>query len=346
MTIQFHEAKEIEKAMQWLNEYWDKPTHPEYHSVTTLEDALALLDQHGEAARIFAAGIDLIGLMKGKIQSPGVLVNIKPIRKMKHIAVNPAGIAIGSLTLICDLVNSPLIKRQYPLLFEAARSIASPHIRNMATIGGNLCQETRCWYFRRPPDTGISFDCRRKNEHGTCYALNGENQYHTIMGDRTCVSVCPSDMATVLLAMDAGVKTADKNGGRFIPIDKLYTTFGTTLKAGEIITTVEIPESGSDVKQRFIKFRIRKTIDFAIASVAANIKLDGGVVKAARIALGGVSQKPLRAEKAEKLLIGERITETLAAEAAKASVNDAKPLSKNGYKVPIVEALVKRAILE
>ena len=346
MLSRSNDEKEVEEALLWLSKFWDRPIHTDYHNAATIDEAISLLDGYGDKARIFAGGTDLISLMKNRVLSPGVLVNIKPIKKIKNIVVNPGTIAIGSLTLINAIERSALIRSRYPILFETARSIASPHIRNMATIGGNLCQDTRCWYYRRSPVTGISFDCRRKTEKGTCYAINGENQYHGIIGETECVSVCPSDMATVLLALDARIKTMNSSGGRLIPIDEFYTPFGNRLNNGEIITYVDIPKIAPGAKQRFLKFRLRETIDFAIASVAAVIKLDGNLVSDARIVLGGVSSGPYRAVKAEQVLIGEPITAGLAEEAAKASVVEARPLSKNEYKVKIVEALVKRVILE
>lgn len=347
MNAQTNDAKEIERGFQWLSEYYAKPIHPKYHSVTTLVEAISLLERYGDEAKIFAGGTDLIGLMKNRVHPPGVLVNIKPIRKMQHIALNPGGLSIGALTLIGDIERSLLIRQQYPILFEAARAVASPHIRNMATIAGNLCQETRCWYYRRPPDTGISFHCRRKSEKGVCYALNGENQYHGVTGPAPCVSVCPSDLATVLLAVDARIKIEDNRGGRLISISDLYTALGTTLKPAEIISSIQIPKLTTESKQRFLKFRRRKAIDFAVASVALVIEKDNkNIVRDARIALGGVSHKPLRALKAEQILLGERLTEKVAREASRAAVLGLKPLSMNAYKVQIVEVLVRRAVME
>lgn len=347
MNAQTNDAKEIERGFQWLSEYYAKPIHPKYHSVTTLVEAISLLERYGDEAKIFAGGTDLIGLMKNRVHPPGVLVNIKPIRKMQHIALNPGGLSIGALTLIGDMERSLLIRQQYPILFEATRAIASPHIRNMATIAGNLCQETRCWYYRRPPDTGISFHCRRKSEKGVCYALNGENQYHGVTGPAPCVSVCPSDLATVLLAVDARIKIEDNRGGRLISIGDLYTALGTTLKPAEIISSIQIPKLTTESKQRFRKFRRRKAIDFAVASVALVIEKDNkNIVRDCRIALGGVSHKPLRALKAEQILLGERLTEKVAREASRAAVLGLKPLSMNAYKVQIVEVLVRRAVME
>jgi len=230
VTYRLIDAEEIEKSLLWLSKYWDKPVHPEYYNAKTVNEAVSLLDKYREEAKIIAGGIDLIGLMKNKVLLPGVLVNIKTIPHMKYVVENSSGTAIGALTLINDIERSTLIKEKYPILFEAAHSIASPQVRNMATIGGNLCQDVRCWYYRRPPDTGVTFDCRRKREDGICYAINGENQNHAIIGGKKCFAVCPSDMATVLLALDARVNTVNTTGGRVIPIDKFYTTLGNTLE--------------------------------------------------------------------------------------------------------------------
>ena len=340
------EEKEIQKAFLWLTKFWEKPIHPDYYNARTIDEAVSLLDRYGEEAKIISGGTDVISLMKNRVLSPSVLVNIKPIKKMKNIVVNPSGIAIGALTLINDIERSALIKSKYPILFEAARFIGSPQIRNMATIGGNLCQEVRCWYYRRSPVTGISFNCCRKSKDGICHAINGENQYHAIIGIGECYAVCPSDMATVLLALDAKINTVAPEGSRVISVDEFYTASGNVLDPNEVITAIQVPKVGSRVKQRFLRFRIRKAIDFAIVSVAAVIGLNNNVVGDAKLVLGGVSPKPYRATKAEDILRGERITESVAAKAAKEAVGDARPLSKNGYKVPIIEALVKRALLE
>ncbi len=346
MTYRLIDATEIEKALLWLSKFGDRPIHPEYYHARTVDEAVSLLDEHKEEAKIIAGGIDLLGLMKNRVLSPRVLINIKTIPHMKHIIEEASGIAIGALTLINDIEKSTLIKSKYPILFEAAHSIASPQIRNMATIGGNLCQDVRCWYYRRSPVTGISFDCRRKRKNGMCYAVNGENQYHAVIGGTECFAACPSDMATALLALDARINTVDITGGRVIPIDKFYTALGNVLEPDEAVTAIQVPEVGTGVRQRFLKFRLRETTDFAIVSVAVAITLNDNLVSDARVVLGGVAPGPYRAVEAEDVLIGEPITESVAARAARASVNEAKPLSKNGYKVPIIQALVKRALLE
>lgn len=340
------DAEEIKNALLWLNKRWDVLTYPEYYHARSVEEAVSLLAEYGKGARIIAGGTDLVGLMKNRVLMPEVLVNIKMIPHLKYIKEDTAGLAIGALTLINDIERSTLIKNRYPILFEAACQIASPQIRNMATIGGNLCQQVRCWYYRRSSVTGLSFDCRRKKESGVCYAVDGENQHHAIFGGSECFAVNPSDMATVLLALDASINTVNCTGARLIPIERFYTDLGNILEPGEIITGIQVPHGAQGTKQRFLKFRTRKAIDFAIASVATVMTLSDNIVTDARIVLGGVSPKPYRAVAAEEIIKGQPMTTSLGAKAAKASAKDAMPLSKNGHKVPIVEALVKRVLLE
>jgi xanthine dehydrogenase YagS FAD-binding subunit len=216
----------------------------------------------------------------------------------------------------------------------------------MATLGGNLCQEVRCWYFRRSPRTGISFLCRRKKEGKPCYAVNGENENHAIFGEGECYAVCPSDTAVGLFALDARINTMNSKGGRVIPIQRFYTPLGHVLEPDEIITSVSVPKVISQTKQRFLKFRPRKTIDFSTVSVSSVITSVNGSIRDARIIVGGVSPLPYEAAAATQILIGESMTETVAEKAAETAVKDAMPLTKNGYKVPLVKALIKRSILE
>ncbi|MDP2917143.1 MAG: xanthine dehydrogenase family protein subunit M [Dehalococcoidia bacterium] len=346
MMYKLIDAKEIKKALSWLSKYWDRPLHPEYYHARTVDEAISLLDEYGKEAKLMAGGVDLVGLMKNRVIVPRALVNIKPIARLKHITGTDSGLFIGALTLINDLERSPMIKDKYPLLYEAAHSIGSPQVRNMSTVAGNLCQDVRCWYYRRSPSTGITYNCRRKSETGTCYAADGENQYHAIIGGNKCLAICPSDMATVLLALDATLSTVSTSGGRTLAIDELYTCLGTVLEPAELVTEIQVPAPESGTKQRFLKFRVRNAIDYAIVSVAVVVKSDRETVRDARIVLGGVSAEPYRVLKAEEVLKGERLSESVAAEAARIALNDAQPLSKNGYKVQIAETLVKRALLE
>jgi xanthine dehydrogenase YagS FAD-binding subunit len=338
--------KEIEEALSWLNRYWNKPAQPAYYDAKTVEEAVSLLGGYHGKAKIIAGGIDLLGLIKNDVLSPPVLVNIKNIPSMNAIKENSEGLVVGALTRIHDIERSPILRESYPLLSEIAQSIGSPQIRNMATIGGNLCQEVRCWYYRRSPKTGISFVCRRKKEGNPCYAVNGENENHAIFGEGECFAVCLSDMATGLFALDAKINTMSPRGERVIPIRSFYAPLGHLLEPDEIITSVAIPKAKPDTTQRFLKFRPRKAIDFSTVSVSSVITFVKGVIQDARIALGGVSPMPYEAVAAEEILTGESITESLAEKAADAAARDAMPLSKNGFKVPLVKALVKRSILE
>jgi xanthine dehydrogenase YagS FAD-binding subunit len=346
MTYGLSDSKEIKRAEKWLSEYWNQPEGPEYFYARSLDEAVGLLREYGREARIIAGGTDLLGLIKNQVAAPRVFIDIKKIPDLRYIRSDEKGVTLGALTRINDLQRSDLIKTRYPALYETACSISSPQIRNMATVGGNLCQDVRCWYYRRSPDTGITYDCRRKGKASGCHAAQGENQYHAIMGMNTCLAVCGSDLATMLTALDARIETVSSKGGRSLPVDELYSPLKNNLEPDEVISTIRIPAEAVGTRQRWLKFRIRKAIDFAIVSAACVLWLDGDVVREARVVVGGVSYKPYRALKAEAILKGERITESLAAEAGKAAMSEAVPLSKNDYKVTIGETLVGRGIIE
>ena len=346
MSLNLAETREIEEAFSWLNKYWNKPTQSIFYDAKSMEDALSLLDEYKKEAKIIAGGIDLIGLMKNRIISPRVLVNIKNIPQMDYISETSDILEIGALTLIRDMGRSPLIRSQYPLLSEVADSVGSPQVRNMATMGGNLCQEVRCWYYRRSPVTGISYNCRRKQKGGVCYAMDGENENHAILGESDCFAVCPSDMATALLSLDGKIRTVSPTGERVIPIQGFYANLGNVLESNEIIAGIQIPKVKRHTRQRYLKFRTRKALDFSIVSAAVVITLNDSLISDVKIALGGVSPVPYEALKAEEILKGESLTEAVVEKAVEASISDAMPLSKNSYKIPIVKALIRRALLE
>jgi xanthine dehydrogenase YagS FAD-binding subunit len=338
--------KEIEEALSWLNRYWNKPAQPAYYDAKTVEEAVSLLGGYSGEAKIIAGGIDLLGLIKNEVLSPAVLINIKNIPSLDAIKENSEGVEIGTLARIRDIEQSTVLKANYPLVFEIAKSVGSPQIRNMATLGGNLCQEVRCWYYRRSPKTGISFICRRKKEGNPCFAMNGENENHAIFDEGGCVAVSPSDMASGLFALEAKINTISSKGERVIPIRDFYTPLGHILEPDEMITRVSVPKPKPQSKQRFLKFRLRKAIDFSTVSVSSVITSINNVIRNAKIVVGGVSPLPYEAIAAEEILIGESITESVAEKAAGTAIRDAVPLSKNGFKVPLVKALVKRSILE
>lgn len=335
---------ETEKAIEWLERHYERKFHPEFISVETLDEALRRLREYEGKARLLAGGVDVMGLMKGSVLFPAALINLKPIEKLRYMSATAEGVRIGALTRIGEIERSELIARRFPILAAAAGMIASPHIRNVASLAGNLCQETRCWYYRRNPDTGNSFDCIRKGGSGVCHARAGENQYHAVMGYDRCVSACPSDMAVALAALDARVKTVSPWGGRTVPIEHLYGELGPVLEKEEVITSVFVPKSGPGVTQRFEKFRVRKTIDFAIVSAAVSCRVKDQRVEEARVFLGGVSPAPYRSRKAEEVMTGEPFTAAVAEKAGEAAASEARPLPKNDHKVQLIKVMVKRAL--
>lgn len=348
MTINYYtkDLKEIEESLALLSRYFDRPSHPEYYHARSVDDAVSLSNEYGNRARLVAGGIDILGLMKARIRQPEALIDIKRIPTTGPIAWQENGLKLGALMRIKEIEQSAVISEHYPLLKAAAASVASPHIRNMATLAGNLCQEVRCMYYRRSPDTGNVYECHRKNTDNPCYAAGGENRYHAIFPGAGCCAVCPSDMATALLALDGRLQIVNNSGGRTMAIDELYTPLGTTLKAGELITGVLVPERYRQARQSYIKFRLRNTIDFAIVSVASVAVMEDDVVRDIRVILGGVSYAPYRARKTEEVLLGNSITDEVIKEAARAVLADARPLSKNSYKVKIAGTLLERSVAE
>lgn len=312
----------------------------------SIKEAAALLGEYQGKARVMAGGTDLLGVLKDGIlpDYPEAVVNLKKIRGLEYIKKGPAGLKIGALTRLAEVAKSALLQEKYPVIAQAAEAVASPQIRNMATVGGNLCQDTRCWYYRYPHALGGSILCYRKGK-GPCLAVRGDNRYHAVMGGKKCFAVCPSDMAVALSALEAKVGIAGSKGQRKVPIADFYTVLGNILGQDEIVTAIEVPRIAKGARQAFLKFTLRKPIDFALVSVASVIAVEEGICLDARIALGGVAPTPLRAEIAETALKGKPLNEKAAEAAAEAAVVYAKPLSMNGYKIDITRALVKRAIL-
>ncbi len=313
----------------------------------SVEEAAQLLAQYEGKARLNAGGTDLLGVLKDRIlpDYPEALINLKMIPGLNTIAEDQEGLTIGVLTTLVDIIHSPLINEVCPLLKEAAITVASPQIRNMATIGGNLCQDTRCWYYRYPDQIGGMIQCFRKGG-GTCPAVSGENQYNAITGAKRCYAVCPSDTAIALTALGAKLTITGVKGTRQLPVKEFYTPLGNVLAPDEIVTTIHIPKPAPAAVQRFLKFTIRKPIDFAVVSVAALINLEQGICTGARIVLGAVAPTPVRDLKVEEFLQGKEMTEEVAAEAAGLALHEARPLSKNAYKLEIARTLVKRVLMD
>ena len=318
-----------------------------HFNAKTVKEACALLEKHKGKAALNAGGTDLIGVMKSEIFTdyPGILINIKTIPRLEYIRETDKKLKIGALTRLSSILNSSILKKHCKVLIDATHSVATPQIRNAATIGGNLCQDVRCWYYRYPRQIGGPLECLRKGK-GPCLAVKGDNRYHAIIGGKKCFAVCPSDIAVTLAAMNAKIVIAGMDTQRRILVTDLFTPTGTTLKRSEMVKGIEIPiKNGMRTRQKFFKFTLRKGVDFAIVSVASVLAVERGVCRDASIVLGAVAPGPVRAKAAEEKLIGRRITEEIANEAAEAALEGARPLSKNAYKIQIAKTLVKRAIM-
>jgi xanthine dehydrogenase YagS FAD-binding subunit len=319
-------------------------THIDAH---TVNEGCSLLRKHKGKAVLNAGGTDLFTTLKGEnlLEYPEAVINIKTIPGLEYIREDRDGCKIGSLTKLSDIVGSLLVKERYRVLWEAARSVATPQIRNAATLGGNLCQDIRCWYYRYPGPMGGPIHCLRKGS-GPCLAVKGDNRYHAILDGKKCFAVCPSDTAVALTALDGEITIANSKGERKLAVGEFFGPMGNALNKDEMVTKIRIPEVLTSAKQTFLKFVLRKPVDFAIVSVACVISTEGAICSDARIALGAVAPGPVRASKAEEVLKGRSVDEATAEEAARQALAGAKPLNMNAYKVEIAKTLVKRAILE
>lgn len=294
---------------------------------------------------VIAGGIDLLGELKDELIAPRRLVNLKALPDLRTIRHTSDGVQIGATTTLSEIVADPRIQSGYPALAQAADSVASLQIRNVGTIGGNLCQRPRCWYYRNP-----EFPCLKKGGN-VCFAVGGNNKYHAILGGDPCFIVHPSDVAPALVALDARVRTQGPRGKRELPVASLYllprdnVATETVLAPDEVITEVMVPPQPAGSGSVYLKFKEKGTMDFAMAAVAASVQVQGGVCRAARIVLGGVAPKPWPVPDADRALVGQAVTEAAAEKAAEAALSGADPLDYNAYKVPLTKALVKRAIL-
>ena len=312
----------------------------------TVDEACALLSECKGKAVLNAGGTDLLSTLKGEylFDYPEAVINIKTIRGLDYIKEDSKTLKIGALAKLSDIAKSPILKERYKVLAEAAYAVATPQVRNVATLGGNLCQDVRCWYYRYPRHIGGPITCLRKGK-GRCFAVSGDNRYHAIMEAKMCFAVSPSDMAVVLAALNGQIRIVGPRGERNIAVTDFFSSLENVLERGEMVREVEVPRISGPVKQAFFKFTLRRPVDFAIVSVASVITVKEGVCVDARIALGAVAPRPVRAKKAEQFLKGRSIDNDTAAEAAAQAVLGARPLSKNAYKIEITKALVKRALM-
>jgi xanthine dehydrogenase YagS FAD-binding subunit len=320
----------------------------DYYKVTTVTQAISLLTRYREKAAILAGGSDLLTTMKDRLQGPNLrapqhVLDIKGIKALNSIREEKNGLRIGATTTLSDIASSPLVAGRWGLLSRAAGQVAVSQIRNVGTLGGNLCQKPRCWYFR-----GRLFkDCFRKGG-GNCYAPGGENQYHAIFPADNCCMVCPSDMATALTALNAKVEAATPQGNRWIPMEQFYVRpeknvlKETVLGPAEIVVAVEIPAPVRGSKGVFLKLKEREAFDFAIVSAAVMATIENNLLLDSRIVLGGIGPVPFRAKAAEVFLKGKKIADAM--EAAPRAVEGAQPLSNNGHKVKAARGLLEEAL--
>jgi len=315
-----------------------------YERASDATAAIALAQNAG--TRFIGGGTNLLDLMKGDIEKALHLVDITKIG-LDDIIENAGGVTIGALARNSDVADNPLIRTRYPLLSEALLSGASGQLRNMATVGGNLMQRTRCYYFA---DSATTM-CNKRVPGSGCAAIEGHNRIHAILGaSQACVATNPSDMSVALAALDATIIVRGAHGERRIAIVDFHRLPGsspqrdTNLEAGELITAVELPASPFADHAHYLKIRDRASYAFALVSVAAALDVSGGVVRDARIVMGGVAHKPWRAGGAEKALIGRPLSEASMREAGALAVRDARPLKENRFKVALARNAVVRAL--
>ncbi len=311
----------------------------------TVEDASALAERLGSRGWILAGGQDTYGWLKDRAKTPRAMVDLAAIDELSGIEVVDGGLRIGAMTSLTAISRDARIQADYGLLADAAGKVASPQIRNQGTLGGNLVQDTRCWYYRR----GLS--CYRAGGN-ICYADSpeGMNREHAIFGASRCVAVSPSDTGTALVALDATMVVQNGDAVRRIPAGDFFIgpavniTHMTVLRPGDILTAVELPASWAGAEFYFEKVADRNVWDFALVSIAGAFRSEGGTIRDARLVCGAVECVPRRLEAVEAAIIGKpRNEETGTAVAALAS-RGAKPLNFNHFKIPLMENLVKRAL--
>jgi xanthine dehydrogenase YagS FAD-binding subunit len=314
----------------------------EYTSPTTVKEATSLLGSSWSDAQVLAGGTDLLSLMKDFVASPKRVVNIKGISELHGISKTAIGVRIGAAVTLDDLSLNPLIRAQFPSLITAALGITSPQIRNMGTVGGDLCQRPRCWYFRGGHGLFAL-------ENGKSLVPNGENKFHAIFGGGPAYFVSASSLGPALAALGAHVKIASPSGSRTVAVEKFFVIPKDAgdreidLHPNEILTEIVIP--ASPVKNATYEVRQKEALDWPLATASVALKMNGSTVAGARIVMGHVAPTPWSATAAEQALVGKTIDVASAESAAAQAVASAQPLSQNGYKVQLAKVAVKRALL-
>jgi xanthine dehydrogenase YagS FAD-binding subunit len=317
-----------------------------YINATSLEQVTSLLSESawGEVMLI-AGGTDLLGELKEYVETPKTLVNLKTLPGMDGIEADASGLKIGALTTIDDIARHPTIQHHYTVLAQAAVSVATPQIRNVGTVGGNLCQRPRCWYYRDE-----TINCLKKGGD-ICYAVDGLSKYHAILGGDPVYIVHPSDLAPALIALGASVKIVGPEGEKNMSLEDFFTLPAANpfrenvLEPNEIVVEVTVPQAKPNTKSFYLKAQEKGAPDFALASVAGAFEMDGKTCKTASIVLGGVAPAPWRSKEAEAALTGKMIDESVSMQAGADAIKDAQPLNDNAYKVTLTQNLISRAAM-
>ncbi|HXI14155.1 MAG TPA: xanthine dehydrogenase family protein subunit M [Thermoanaerobaculia bacterium] len=317
----------------------------EYSRVQDRDAALTALSA-GKGSKLVAGGTNLLDLMKEHVETPRRLVDINDV-PMAAIEATAGGVRIGALSRMSDTAANDLIRKKYPALSQALLLSASPQLRNMASMGGNLMQRTRCPYFR-----DITFSACNKREPGSgCSAIPGENRMHAILGTSdSCIATHPSDFAVALAAFDGVVQVQGPKGARDIAATDFHLLPGTTphrehaLGPDEIITAIVVPAAAHTERSHYLKVRDRASYEFALTSAAVGLDVGGTTIRSARVALGGVGTKPWRSREAESVLTGRNVSEALFREAAEAALGAARPQRQNGFKVELAKRTIVRAL--
>ncbi len=316
--------------------------------VKSVKEAVGLLQKfHNEkkSAQIISGGTELLQLMKDRVATPQYLINLKTIPGLNDIKEERSGFRIGALTTLTEIEENKGVQEKLLFLSQAAGEAASPQLRNAGTIGGNICQRPFCWYFR-----SANFTCLRKGGE-ICFAVAGDSRYHAILGGGPSYIVHPSDLAPVLIALNARIKITGPSGEKVIPLEKFFVLpqvdykRENILQPGEIVTEIQVPHPTAGSKGFYHKVRERQAWDHAIVSVSTVVQAKGGICQDARVVLGGVAPIPWRAAKAETFLRGKKVDESVAQRVGEIALEGARPMKDNVYKVGLAKSLIQRALL-
>ena len=314
-----------------------------YRRATSVQATVTAAARPG--ARILAGGTDLLGCLRDGVFTADTVVSVSGIKALKGISARPGGgLRIGALTTLSEVASDQRVLNSYPVLAQAAAAAASPQLRNQGTIGGNICQRPRCWYFRG------DFHCLRKGGD-TCFAVAGESEFHCIFGGAPCFIVHPSDTAPALVALDALVSMTGTTGTRTIPLASFFVLPANNvlkenvLVPGEVVTEILLGPPQAGARSMYRKVRERGAFDFALVGAAVVVSLSDGKVRAARVVLSGVAPVPWRVAEVEKLLVGRPLDAPTTTQAAEAAVKGAFPLSKNEFKIPLLRGVLEETLL-